>query len=163
MNRTPKFIPCFEYIPGLPADIQVSTWHVHMGAMIGISGLTCKPLGFAQNFYSKLLHITVSPKTTCQDQKAGIVLNSLPIILYTEMSRSWWWVLSDILKFTQLFHFYCILLVPATLHLLLYEQMAGANSVGKVIQKENHSCSPERDFPRGFPRWSPPSFQDSSQ
>ena len=107
--------------------------------------------------YSKLFHITVSPKTTCQDQKAGIILNSsLPIILYTEMSRSWWWILSDILKFTQLFHFYCLILVPATLHLLLYEQMAGANSVGKVIQKENHSCCfPVRDFPRGFPRMKP--------
>lgn len=55
--------------------------------MTGISGLTCKPLGFAPKLYSKLSHITISPKTTCQDQKAGIILNSsLPIILYTEMT-----------------------------------------------------------------------------
>ena len=64
-NITPKFIPCFEYIPELLAHIQVSTWHVDMGAMIGISGLTCKPLGFAPKLYSKLSHITISPKTTC--------------------------------------------------------------------------------------------------
>ena len=51
MNRGPKFIPRFEYIPESLAQIQVSTGHVHMGAMIG------RP----------------------------------------------WWILIDILKFTQLF------------------------------------------------------------
>lgn len=86
--------------------------------------------------YSNLLYIIVSTKN-CVSRPEGRDHSKFFLTHHSlhrnDMSRYWWWILSDILKITQLFHFYCPILVPATLHLPLYEQMAGANSAGKVI------------------------------
>lgn len=105
-STSPRQVPWINYarteLPSLSLALntswalarasKASTWHVDMGAMTGILRFNMQTTWICPKTHSKLSHITISSKTTCQDQKAGIILNfPLPIILISrnDMSRSW--------------------------------------------------------------------------
>ena len=158
MNRGPKFIPCFEYIPELLAHIQVSTWHVHMGAMIGISGLTCKPLAFSQNlnlYYCSHQKLCVKTRSqgTFSTQKWPEQILMIDSNWYSEIYPT--------------LHFYCLILVPSsTSSASLWADGRGQSCRQSDLRFETkiiHVVPPWGVFLEAFLGWSPPSFQDSSQ